>query len=614
MNNMPVDVHQQYKSPTDDQIPNTYTPDSKEAEALKLVSSLYERGKSARKEFDQEWNKQENYYKGKQYLNKKRPSYRASPVANVIRPVVETVIPILTDTTPGFDAQPQEPSDYDFADMLSKAIRSWWKSAGMDHTLVEGLYDQSIKDAGILKCFWNTEKHEGLGDIDCYAPDPKNIYVPKGAIDFNKKCPWVMEIIPDYTVGELKRKFPDKAEFIKPTGKNENEQYKDQTYDGDFILVSPTDRKSPITDLIDVTGRVDDNTTVEIAETWLDDYSVEDFMLETEEGMKPLKKRIYPYGRLITWIPDHKVILQDKPSPYKDGKKPYVRLIDTIVPRQFWGTGEVKPLMEVQDMLNRNMAVIMDWMRTMTNPVWILDSDSGVEPDMLTNQVGLIIIKNPNSVVDRKEAPSLPAQIFSFHQLLRQLLDTQSGVHDVTQGRKPTGVTAAQAIQTMQEAAQTRIRLKERNMQVSLQQLGSLVISRILQFYREPRMVKLTGKEGWPEYFEFYIEENAEGDYEYIKRGYNYDKENKKYIPETSWKKSEKPSKGMFDVEVVSGTSLPFAKEKRGSLAMNLFDRQAIDQEELLKVQEWPRYEEVMRRMEQKAQAQAEAQPMPGGA
>ena len=47
-------------------------------------------------------------------------------------------------------------------------------------------------------------------------------------------------------------------------------------------------------------------------------------------------------------------------------------------------------------------------------------------------------------------------------QSMIQLADTVSGVHDITQGRNPSGVTASRAIQQLQEASQQVIRAKER--------------------------------------------------------------------------------------------------------------------------------------------------------
>ena len=93
----------------------------------------------------------------------------------------------------------------------------------------------------------------------------------------------------------------------------------------------------------------------------------------------------------------------------------------------------------------------------------------------------------------------------------------------------------------------------------------------------------------------------SDGSYIFNKREYGYDETTGTHYPK-EWMASDK-SKGTFDITVKSGTSLPFMKEKRGSLARQLFKDQVIDQEELLTSLEWPRKEEIMRRMQEKAAA-----------
>ena len=265
----------------------------------------------------------------------------------------------------------------------------------------------------------------------------------------------------------------------------------------------------------------------------------------------------------------------------------------------------------IQDIINKDLAVIVDWMNIMTNPIWIIDNQSGVDPEMLTNQIGLIVSKNQGTEVRRESAPPLPSEMFNFYQVLQTLADQASGINDVTQGRRPTGITAAEALQTMQEAAQTRIRLKERNLQVSLSRLGELVISRMMQFYTKPRVIRLVGDGAeWPSYIEWYVEDTDEGS-TMTSRKYEFDQESKSYVQPDDWNTSE-PSRGIFDVQVVGGTSLPFLREKRGSLAMKLYEQQVIDKESLLDTLDWPKKDQVLRRgMEAEAAAQ-QAQPAPG--
>jgi hypothetical protein len=122
---------------------------------FQVVMTLFEKAKVARSERDVNWKKYKDFYNGKQWLDQKRPAYKSSPNVNIVRSCIETILPILTDTQPGFDVIPVEPSDYDFADILSETIQSWWLKSGMDHKITEVCKDSLILDAAILKVTWD---------------------------------------------------------------------------------------------------------------------------------------------------------------------------------------------------------------------------------------------------------------------------------------------------------------------------------------------------------------------------------------------------------------------------------------------------------------------------
>jgi hypothetical protein len=602
---------------------------------LKLVVRLFTQAKQVRKQYDHEWDKWLKWYEGKQW-DWRRPSYKASPSMNIIRAAVQTVLPIMTDTSPSFEIAPQQPSDYQFADTVTKMVDVWWARRNMQMVLTTCVLDSLIFPIGCMKVVWNDDI-EGIGDIDCTRVDPRNIYVDPDATDFTDakyviEEKWVAE-------PELKLKFPDRARYITgartatdPKSKPEN-----KTLSGEVTLQSPIDQDIPL----QTQGDADKNTSgtagqyksIRVMECWLRDETLDEQEIANKDGeTKKIYKRKYPRGKVITIIPDSQVLLQSVDNPYADGKFPYVRFVDTVQPGMFWGQGEVEPIIETQKMINKVGATITDWCNRMTNNVWILDDDSGVNPAMLTNQVGLIISKRRGTEVKRDPAPNLPGEVFEFYNLLMRLIDQQSGIHDTSRGRTPNGVTAASAIQSLQDADQTRIRLKERNLQASLTQLGYMVVSRMLQFYTTPRVVRITGSGEWPDFYEVFFsrEELKEqgSDYPgqfpdqqemipqrpgYISnsRQYQFSPSTRQYVAVTDWQQTS-ASKGEFDVEVTAGTSLPFMKQRRSNLAFQLFQAKAIDQEALLEAVEFPDSDAIMRRMNKAAQAAQSSALLPG--
>ena len=592
-----------------------WNPSPEDKADIDLVMKSFDSAKEARKKWDKQWDTYERYYDCDQWINR-RAEGKAMPVANIIFPVIQTILPIMTDSQPGFDVGAKTPQDYDFADMLSTLVHNWWNIRSMNNTLVETIMESCFYGNGIQKVIWDESLEGGLGDVRVDDIDPRDIFVPKDAIDFNKNCSFVIHRMCK-PLGELRRLFPEKADYIFATGDTkEREKTQLQNYDGNVQLVTPIDKKAKDIPLDSGAG-YDATKVVEFYEMWLDDETLESIEQEDKDNpgqMKTVKQKRYPNGKIIT-VTSNRVLLQSAENPRKDGLKPFVRYPDMIRPKRFYADGEIKQLKDPQDMVNKTLACIFDCMNLMGNPIWITDTNSGVEPETITNAVGLIIVKNPGTEVRRENAPAVPAYIFNFYSELLKLVDQLSGVHDITQGRKPTGITAAEAIAELQEAAQTRIRLKERNLQTSLTQVGYLIVNTMMQYYTVPRVTRITKQKGWPEFFEFYFKNNPDGTYQYVRKTHTYDEQQKKYIQVQDWQESG-TTKGVFDIEVQSGTSLPFMKQKRSNLAIQLFDKQAIDQEDLLEKLDWPKADQVMKRMKAAAAAQAgpSGAPPPGGA
>jgi hypothetical protein len=483
----------------------------------------------------------------------------------------------------------------------------------MDETIIEVLMDSQIVDAGFLKVTFDTDLMDGIGDIRVDVISPEDIYIPKGARDFDKNCPWVIHKT-DKTVGELKRKFPQFADKIKSDGADQTSQdKKSKDADAETILVSPIDVKATDDTRPNPSG-TDDRNTATVYECWMDDETVEEYNAEHKEDGDSTErqfKKKYPNGKVVICLPFQKLVLYSGENPYKHGKKPFVRFVDAIIPREFYGEGEAGPLIDIQKCINKTLANILDYMNMMGNPIWINERNNGVDPERLTNQTGLVISVNTGMInsVKRDIPPPLPNYIMEIYNLFMKATEIVSGTTDVTQGRRPLGITAAEAIESLQEAAHTRIRLKERNMQRSLSQLGLQVVALMLQYYREPRIYRIEGKDKrWPAYVDFFIEDAPNGGYILNKKMSKFNETENRYQADDTYTQ-QKASKGMFDIKILSGTSMPFAKTQRSNLAMRLFEKNAIDDVELLKTLEWPDYEQVLKRLAEKANAMAQAQP-----
>jgi hypothetical protein len=201
---------------------------------------------------------------------------------------------------------------------------------------------------------------------------------------------------------------------------------------------------------------------------------------------------------------------------------------------------------------------------------------------------------------------------------MAQWFDTIGGSQDITRGVQPTGVTAASAISTLQESAQTRIRQKTRNMDFFLQGVGQKFASRVMQFMTVPEIFRLTDAEGASKYFQMHVETADETGNPYQDEHGNqlYQVKYQAFTPDGQVDPSQFKvfqTRGELDVKVSTGSSLPFAKDQLENKLLAFFDRGIIDAEEVLKRSDYPNRESVLMRIQQKAAQDAQAQAAGAG-
>lgn len=619
-------VLQEHQSPNDSG--SNSAPDldqsPEENAAVKKVNKLFEKAKKHRSKYDRKWIDYYKMFRGKQW-KEARPLYRHSDVVNFVFQTIQAVVPIITDSRPKFDFLPQEPSDIPLANILSQLSQADWERNNWLAELTEAVYDAHFYGTGFMSMNWDREMYDGAGGIVLQSEDPFNVFPDPDATDVNKKARFFILAKPT-NVEVVKRMYPDKAKWIKP-------DLKEMTQ-GDKTDLDEVRFKSPVDSRVIIEGYSADSFQGKDQTLLIECYMFDDECTEEEKDVKdpegntimddagmPKKeyetKLKYPQGRKICI--SGKVLLSDGPIPYDDRKFPVARLVNYVLPREFWGISEVEQLEGPQKTFNKIVSFALDVMVLMGNPIWIIDENSGIDTDNLYNQPGLIVEKTPGTEVRREAGTQLQPYVFQLLDRLRQWFDGISGANDVTRGVRPEGVTAASAITALQDASQTRIRQKSRNLDACLQDLGQMYVSRVLQYETVPRVVRLTNDQNATKYFKFHVEDGVD---EYghtrrvaVKRDF-IEQPDGKYAQELS--PTMLPITGNFDVRVTTGSQLPFAKAEKFATAERLFQAGVIDDEEFLKTADWPNWEAVLQRMNEKkaqmAQAQAQQQGAPPAA
>lgn len=607
--NLPI--LQEHEAPNKDQSQGTmpgYEPTPEEKADIKLVNALLDKSKKWKKQFDHNWLDDYKMFRGKQW-KEQRPSYRHSEVVNMVFSSIQATVPIQLDSRPRIEFLPQNPQNTELAEILNHVVESDWIKHNWLMELAEVVYDSNIYGTGIMSCTFDPDADYGTGSIQIQSEDPFYCFPDPRSKNVNKKSRYFIHAEPE-DIDALKTKYPDKAKFFKPDLQDllqGNKQDLDQ-----IRFKSPTDTKtimegSSAYETGDV-ARCLKITCYMKSDEYIEEQYAGKVSPDTGVPETLFRQRLkYPNGRKLVIAGG--VLCESGPNPYDDGLFPYAKYINYVLPREFWGMSEVEQLKGPQKIFNKLLSFALDIYTLMGNPIWVVDTTSGIDTDNLFNRPGLVVEKEPGTEAIRQAGLDVSPTLLSLVDRLRNWFNETSGATDVSRGVEPKDITAGVAIQALQEAAQTRIRQKARNLDATLQDVGALYLSRVFQFYSVPKIIRITKNQNAAQYFQFHVETqtdkqgnailNEAGDPVRKAKVTPYDLHPETGQPTPSGDSKEFLIEAGFDVRVNTGSALPFAKAEKTNLAVTLFKINAIDRTELLKSVEYPNWEAVSARMDQ---------------
>lgn len=530
-----------------------------EVTLLGRISLMYEEAKIARSKWDTTWKKSWNFYIGKQWGP--RPKWKASPVENFVFSKIETMLPILTDNRPRIHVLPREADYSEYAESMQRLMGYLWDQLNMDEIVVQVTKNTLIFGKGFYYSYWDPDKKE----VAVESVDPQNIFVDKDATCIDD-CRYLIHVA-RMSKAQILSHWPDAEGKFLPGARTVPDPMPKAGLDMDDDQWTFPAAGNAYDDPGAVPGTVpwmkadlsavsSEDEMVQVLQVWIRDPSVLTEPLQGTEGQTlkdrtgkelGVEKKKFPGGRHVI-VAGNRVI-HDKANPFEHGMLPYVEQDCHKVPGQFWCISAVQNLISPQMELNKTVGQIIDNKNLMGNNQWVVDKRSGIKPHQITAKPGLVIEKNPGSEVERIEAKALPSYIINFVDHAMLVIDRISGVSDVTEGRKPTGITAGIAIESLQEAQQTRLRLLVRNLENAVKREGEQWVGLAQQFYEGTRPIRTVNRDTGV---------------------FDFDE-----LPPEALK-------GNWEIIIAAGSTLPRSREVRQSQAIELFQLGIFDEEEVL--------------------------------
>ena len=197
------------------------------------------------------------------------------------------------------------------------------------------------------------------------------------------------------------------------------------------------------------------------------------------------------------------VLLRVERNPYAHGEKPFVRIVDHLVPHEFWGIGELEPLEGLQDIMNKLWNSRIDNVKLVLNTMFLAVMDYIVDPaDLQVRPAGVIRVTEGvplDQAVKPLELGEVTQSSYNETQEIERMTEKVSGVSQLTAGTdaSPALGRTATGLTLVSEQGNTRFAHKVRIAELTgFKHLARQYASMIQQYAPEEQVIRIAGQVG----------------------------------------------------------------------------------------------------------------------
>ena len=436
---------------------------------VKEMEKMFQASKDARKYLISRWRRNEELYQGKMLKPFNLPKYKTRIEPNIVHSVIETMYAILTDRYPQVDIMPKREDQIDSAKKAQDVLNFVLKDKKAHRAISQMKRDGLIYGTGYIKPVMVN------GELEFVVPDPFTVFVDPLATNMQDiKC--VTFATPTY-IDDIEEMYGKKVAIEGRMDEYKSFNRSPDKYGTDKFSWSDLDSQGPT------------------EEGQNSDY---------RGGMAILKESwYYDEGKLYlcTWAGD--VLLQSEEAPYDYIPLCVFQNYDSA--HSFYGKGEPELIESLAVGASIALSQSMDNLIYFGNPAIVMSKSlAKVQGNGPTDKPGQIIYTNgPHERVDRLPAGNISASALPMAESMMGLADQVSGVHEISRGFNPTGVTAGKAISQLQEASQQIIRAKEREIGTdAIIDLNKIVLSLLANNYETEITIRMDSEDGTGYQFE----------------------------------------------------------------------------------------------------------------
>ena len=204
------------------------------------------------------------------------------------------------------------------------------------------------------------------------------------------------------------------------------------------------------------------------------------------------KTELVPEGAEIVFTKD--TILEDGELPYSHGKLPLVRLTDLDVPDVLNGVSKYEMIVPIQRMFNNIQTLIAKNIYLTAQAKWMMPRGT-CKIEQLGNDNTIVQYQGsiPPQLVQVQ--PNSP-EVYNYSQMLIQYMQTIYGSHGISRGEVPKGITAASALQFLNELENDRSSTDIAKHGILVKEFAKMTISVTGDYYKpdDGRLLRIVGE------------------------------------------------------------------------------------------------------------------------
>lgn len=458
-----------------------YEIPQEDREKAKLVWTMLQQAKGFRSTRDKHWPRWWNLWESNHYAGRTAQTI-ARAVANQVFSSVETFVGHVVDILIPPDCYARAPWHQNKAKLLSKWLQVVWDRSGAKSEMEHVVRSAAVTGVGWAEIPWDENASRGKGEAAFDPLDERTMFVSPHARSLEKAL-YVQE------AKNVPREYVEagwELGSIVPPG------VWDPTLSGQRAY-TPGGSGMGYSEF----------PTTDGSETGFSRYGESGGGKENAGLVTLVKSWIRQRdGKMRLLIVSNGVVLQDGQSPYDDEDFPYVifNLIPTL--DGAYGRSLVQFVEGLQEIINTSLSQMLDAQHYAADPMLIVDAVNVEEGNIIENMPGAVVFNESQNGPGYQwlQGPGYNAAWMQVLEVVTNAMDSVLGRVDVLKGERPAGVSTLGGLEIVRDEANVRVRNLIRWVKASVKRCYLLIVSRLRQFVKDQRMVRLMSPGGQPEY------------------------------------------------------------------------------------------------------------------